>query len=90
MKTITVSEAEGRLADIISEVNKGHPVVLKNGAEEATLYPGRALDPNEDSPELEAELLKGLDSPLSPYSSDEMRELGEKIIRDAKARQAKV
>jgi hypothetical protein len=89
MKTLTVSEAEGRLADIISEVNKGHLVVLKNGNEEVTLYPGRALDPNDDSPELEAELLKALDTPLSPYSSDEMRELGEKIIRETRMRQVK-
>ena len=72
MKTLTVSEAEGRLADIISEVNKGHLVVLKNGNEEVTLYPGRALDLSEDSPELEAELLKGIDGPLSPYSAEEM------------------
>ena len=84
MKTLTVSEAQGRLAELIAEANSGELVVLKNGEEEVTLYPGRVLDPNEDSPELEAELLKGIDSPISPYSPDEMRELGEEIIRKAR------
>lgn len=41
-----------------------------------------ALDPEVDSPELEAELLKAIDGPYTPYSSEEMRELGERIIRE--------
>jgi len=40
------------------------------------------LDPEVDSPELEAELLKAADGPFTPYSSEEMRELGEQIIRE--------
>ena len=39
------------------------------------------LDPNVDSPELEAELLKAADGPFTPYSADELREVGENIIR---------
>jgi hypothetical protein len=39
------------------------------------------LDPNVDSPELEAELLKAADGPFTPYSADEFRETGESIIR---------
>ncbi len=41
-----------------------------------------ALDPEVDSPELEAELLKAIDGPYTPYSSEEMLEIGERIIRE--------
>ena len=40
------------------------------------------LDPEVDSPELEAELLKAIDGPYSPYSAEEFREIGERIIRE--------
>ena len=40
------------------------------------------LDPEVDSPELEAELLKAIDGPYTPYSSEEMRGIGERIIRE--------
>ena len=39
------------------------------------------LDPEVDSPELEAELLKAADGPFTSYSVDEFREIGERIIR---------
>lgn len=39
------------------------------------------FDPEVDSPELEAELLKAIDGPYTPYSGEEFRELGEQIIR---------
>ena len=40
------------------------------------------LAPEVASPELEAELLKGIDGPYTPYSSEEMRAIGERIIRE--------
>jgi hypothetical protein len=40
------------------------------------------LDPEVDSPELEAELLKAIDGPYTPYSPEEMRTMGEIIIRE--------
>lgn len=40
------------------------------------------LDPEVDSPELEAELLKAIEGPYAPYSSEEFRKLGEQIIRE--------
>ena len=40
------------------------------------------LDPEVDSPELEAELLKAIDGPYTPYTPEEFRELGERIIRE--------
>lgn len=49
---------------------------------ERLLRPSRPpLDPDLDSPELEAELLKAAEGPFTPYSADEFRETGERIIR---------
>ena len=44
------------------------------------------LDPEVDSPELEAELLKAIDGPYKPYSREESREIGERIIRERRQR----
>lgn len=44
------------------------------------------LDPEEDSLELEAELLKAADGPFTPYSAEEMRESCERIIRERNQR----
>lgn len=49
---------------------------------ERLLRESPTLDPEVDSPELEAELLKAIDGPYTPYSSEEFRELGEQIIRE--------
>lgn len=81
MKILTVAEAQGQLPRLIVEVNEGELVVLKDGDREVTLYPGGALDLEQDTPELEAELLKAADGPFTPYSSEEMRAIGERIIR---------
>jgi hypothetical protein len=40
------------------------------------------IDPEVDSPELEAEVLKAIDGPYTPYSSGEFRKIGEQIIRE--------
>jgi hypothetical protein len=50
---------------------------------ERLLRQSSTLDPEVDSPDLEAELLKAIDGPYTPYSQEEFRELGEQIIRDA-------
>jgi antitoxin (DNA-binding transcriptional repressor) of toxin-antitoxin stability system len=85
MKTISVGEAQGQLARLIYEVNQGEIIVIKDGDQEATLYAASTLDPEVDSPELEAELLKAAKGPFTPYSSDEMRAIGEQIIREHRA-----
>ena len=82
MKILNVSEAQGQLPRLIAEVNAGELVILKDGAREVTLYPGGALDLEEDTPELEAELLKAADGPFTPYSAEEMRAIGERLIRE--------
>jgi hypothetical protein len=49
---------------------------------ERILRESPTLDPEVDSPELEAELLKAIDGPYTPYSPEEFREIGEQIIRE--------
>jgi hypothetical protein len=83
MKTLTVNEAQGHLAEIIAEVNNGELIVLKSGEQKVTLRPGLPIDPNIDSPELEEELVKGVDEPAEPYSAEEIdaacREAAERL-----------
>lgn len=81
MKTLMVQEAQGQLGQLIAEANRGDAIVLTNGAQRVTLTDGEYLDAEQDSPELEAELLKSIEGPYSPYSSDEMRAIVERISR---------
>jgi hypothetical protein len=81
MKVIPVTEAQGNLSKILADVMDGEAVVLKDGANEVRLYP-HGLDLQEDSPELEAELLKAAAGPFKPYSREEMRGIVEKEIKN--------
>jgi PHD/YefM family antitoxin component YafN of YafNO toxin-antitoxin module len=84
MKVITVTEAQGRLPEIIYEVLQGEYIVLKDGDREVCLTPRdtHELDVEEDSPELEAELLKAADQPSKPFSFEELRAIGKRLIRE--------
>jgi hypothetical protein len=84
VKTLTVQEAQGQLGELIAAANSGDMIMLTNGVQKVTLVAGDVLDPEEDAPELEAELLKAIDGPYSPYSSEEMRAIVERIIREEK------
>jgi len=86
MKTLTVQEAQAQLSQLIAEANDGDVIVLTDGRQKVTLQPGAALNLEEDSPELEAELLKSVDGPFTPYSTEEMRGIIERIIREEKRR----
>jgi hypothetical protein len=81
MKTFTVAEAQKQLSQIIADVNRGEYIVRSDGDQKVTLCPGTVLDPEEDSPELEAELLKSIDEPLSPYSANDFGEIGKGILK---------
>jgi hypothetical protein len=83
MKTFTVAEAQTRLSQIIADVNQGEYIVLSDGDAKVTICPGTILDPEEDSPELELELLKGLEGPTKAYSRDEVRSIVQRAIDDA-------
>ena len=82
MKEISIREAEGQLGRLVAEACRGETIVLTDGENEVTLSPRPVLDPEEDSPELEAELLKAVNGPHSPYSSGEMHAACERIIRE--------
>ena len=82
MKAIPVQEAQGQLGQLIAEACRGEVIVLTDGDKRVTLEPGVSLDLEEDSPELEAELLKAADGPFTPYSSEEMRAACENVIRE--------
>lgn len=82
MKAISIREAQGQLGELIAQACRGETIVLTDGDRRVTLEPGVALDLEEDNPELEAELLKAVNGPHSPYSSEEMRDACERIIRE--------
>lgn len=82
MKEITVQEAQGQLSRLVAEAQRGELIVLTDGDNKVTLHPGLPLDLEEDSLELEAELLKAAKGPFTPYSSEEMRAACERIIRE--------
>jgi hypothetical protein len=82
VKAISILEAQGQLGELIAQACRGETIVLTDGDKRVTLEPGAALDLEADSPELEAELLKAVNGPHSPYSSEEMRAACERIVRE--------
>ena len=91
MKTLTVSEADGKLGQLLVEASRGHVIVLTDGKIQVTLTPRDAampFDPEEDSPELEAELLKAVNGPHSPLAPGELREIANTALREHRVRRA--
>jgi hypothetical protein len=82
MKAVSIQEAEGQLGKLIAEAYRGETIVLTDGDKKVALSLDLPIDLDEDSPELEAELLKAVNGPHSPYSSEEMRAACERIIRE--------
>ena len=82
MKTLTVEEARGNLNHLIGEACHGEIVILTDGQNEVTLEPRRPLDLEEDSPELEAELLKAIDGPFTDHSYGDLRSIADRIIAE--------
>jgi antitoxin (DNA-binding transcriptional repressor) of toxin-antitoxin stability system len=81
MKTLTIGEAQGRLAELIAEAHQGAVIVLTDGAKQVWLDTHKPPDLETDNSELEAELLKSIDGPFTPYLPEEMRTIGERIIQ---------
>jgi hypothetical protein len=79
---LTIREAQGQLAELIAEAHQGAIIVLTDGEKQVWLDTQKPLDLETDNPELEAELLKSVDGPFTPYSSQEMHSLGERIIKE--------
>jgi antitoxin (DNA-binding transcriptional repressor) of toxin-antitoxin stability system len=89
MKSLTVREAEGQLADLIAEAYRGQTVVLTDGDRRVTLQPQTGLDFEEDSPELEAELLKAVNGRHAPLGENELREIATRAKREHDERRSK-
>lgn len=68
----------------LAEIQKaiaGLPLNERDELREWLVHQGGVLDPEEDSPELEAELLKAVRGPHKPYSYAEMRAVCESKLR---------
>jgi hypothetical protein len=75
-------EAQGHLAELIAEAHRGAVSILADGGKPVWLDTRKPLDLETNHPELEAELLAGVSGPYTPYSSQKMRSIGERIIRE--------
>jgi len=82
MKAVTLQEAQAQLGQLIAEACSGELIVVTDGNKQVALEPRVAEGEAEESPELEAELLKAANGPFTPYSATEMRESCQRIIRE--------
>ena len=85
MKVIDVAEAAGSLSKIIADVTNGEAIVLKDGAREVSLSPYSA-QVQEESAELEKEMLKAANGPFTPFSRGELRTYTNKLIQDCRSK----
>ena len=94
MKTLTVHVAKEQMSQLLGEAHRGDLVVLTDGERrmelEATPPGGGALDLDleEDSPELEAELVKAVKGPHAPFSEAELRGLADRALAEHRRRGA--
>ena len=89
MKAISILEAQGQLGQLVAEACRGETIVLTDGDNQVTLEPRATLDLEEDSPELEAELLKAANGPFTPYHESELREIADQALREHRAKRQK-
>lgn len=89
MKSVPVKEAAAQLERLVAEAARGDVVVLTDGDVQVTLTPrspSPAFDPEEDSAELEAELLKAVREAHAPFGGGELREIADRALADHRAR----
>jgi antitoxin (DNA-binding transcriptional repressor) of toxin-antitoxin stability system len=89
MKAVTIREAQGQLGELIAQACRGEFIVLTDGDKQVALEPRARLDLEQDSPELEEELLKAVNGPHAPFSEDELRESANKALQEHRARRQK-
>jgi hypothetical protein len=88
MKTVTITSAQPELGKLVEEVYRGAEVILVYGDKKVRLEPcgtdDSSVDLNleEDSSELEAELLKGVRGKFTPYSPKDLEEIAESVKRE--------
>ena len=95
MKTLTVQLAKEQFSKILTEAHRGDVIVLTDGERrmelEATPPHGGAINLNldEDSPGLEAELLKAVQGSHAPFSESELRSIADRARQEHRDRGAK-
>jgi len=86
MKTMTVRDAKPQLGKLVEKVQHGAPVILVQGDKLAKLERYELLDPECDSPQLEAMLLEAVRGPHAPYSRKELEAVLEKVSADSRGK----
>ncbi len=86
MKEVTIREAQGQLGELIAQACRGELIVLTDGDKQVALEPRAVLDLEEDSSELEAELLRAVNGPHAPFSEGELRESANRALREHRKR----
>jgi hypothetical protein len=92
MKTVNITAAQPALRELVEEAYRGEDVVLSYGDKKVRLERyvpsgGGAvdLDLEKDSPELEAELLKAVRTPFTPYTREDLEAIAERVQREKAA-----
>ena len=79
MKAMTVREAKPQLGRLVEQVQQGAPVILVQGNKLAKLERYELLDPECDSPQLEAMLLEAVRGPHAAYSRKELEAVLDRV-----------
>jgi hypothetical protein len=88
MKTVTVTATQPELRKLVEEAYAGAHVILAYGDKKVKLEryaPSGGpvdFDLDQDSSELEAELLKGVQGPFSPYSRRDLDVIAKRCRRE--------
>lgn len=89
MKAVTVEEARGQLGQLVADACRGELIILSDGDKQVALEPRSSLRLEEDSPELEAELLNAVQGPHSAFTETDLREVADKALAQHRAQRRK-
>jgi hypothetical protein len=84
MKSVTMHVEKEQLDRLLAEMHPGDAVLLTDGDREVMLESAPVLDLDEDSAELEKELLKAVDGPFSDYSRVELEQIAARVLAEKK------
>ena len=79
MKTLTVEQAQPDLKKLVEEVHAGNPVILVLDEKLVKIERYVPFNPEEESPELEAMLLKAVTGPHTPYSRKDLEDVAMRV-----------
>ena len=88
MKTVTVTMAQPELRKLVEEAYGGAQIILAYGDKKVKLErylpdgSPMSFDLEEDSSELEAELLKGVRGAFTSYSRQDLEAIAERVQRE--------